>query len=108
VPVLRLPEDTRSSFFVNRPRAGGRLAKGRYTGYEVTGEIHHKSGGKVKFTQITALVFDSSKKIIGSGTAFSGAGEISPGDYGPFAIRLIQVQGEPASFILDYEAREVQ
>ncbi|HPA71927.1 MAG TPA: FxLYD domain-containing protein [Spirochaetota bacterium] len=85
-----------------------RLQKGRYSGYEVTGEIVNRSGGPVKFVQVAGVVYDASKNVIGAGAGYAGGNLIAPGDYTTFSVRISPLKGEPESFTLDYEAREAR
>jgi hypothetical protein len=96
------------SFNTRRPVLefiGMKLARGRYSGYEVTGMCRNISEEKVKSIRVAAILKDGSKKIIGFGSGIVDAQYLNPGEESPFRVLIHTVTAKPASFFIDYSAR---
>ncbi len=78
------------------------MKKGRYSGYEIGGEIVNESDREGRFVNVIGLLLDSQNRIIGGGTGYIGEQTLGSGDYAAFKIDVTTVKGIPASFILDY------
>ncbi len=102
------PEPPYSFSTYNRPKLtfdNVKVAKGKYSGYEVTGEVYNKSGAGAKYVEVVAVLFDENKKIIGSGRDYVKTDILKSGDYSPFRVGVTSVMGIPQSFKLDYSGR---
>ena len=84
------------------------MQRGRYSGYEIAGEIANNGRKAGRWVNIIALLLDRDNRIIGGGTGYLAENTLKAGDYGPFRIDITTVRGEPRSFILDYSCGTIE
>ena len=72
--------------------------------YRVNGIVKNSSGKNARYVQIGVAVFDGSGKIIGYGANFLGQTLIAAGEESPFTVEIHLMKGEPARYMVEYNA----
>jgi hypothetical protein len=51
--------------------------------YHIVGEVQNNGSGTAKFVEVSATLYDSNNKVIGTGSTFTNASDIDPGQKAP-------------------------
>jgi uncharacterized protein (TIGR02588 family) len=76
--------------------------------YHIVGEVQNNGAQTAKFVQVSATLYDSSNKVIGTDFSFTNPSDIDPGQKAPFEITIgtDKVMGGDLS-IIDHYAVQV-
>lgn len=56
--------------------------------YHIVGEVQNNGSETAKFVEVSATLYDSNNKVIGTGSAFTKPENIDPGQKAPFEITV--------------------
>jgi hypothetical protein len=56
--------------------------------YHIVGEVQNNGSEQAKFVEVSATLYDSNNKVIGTGSSFTKPENIDPGQKAPFEITV--------------------